>query len=126
MKEKFYIFSLILVVSLTSLRMWGPWLSYQANRDFIIQELCMNRFSPQKGCNGKCHLKKTATSTSNNTDHSGETELLLTLSPMILDCDMCNVEVHIAGLRVWKLYDQRLPYIKEPDSPLSPPPWKLV
>jgi hypothetical protein len=31
---------------------------FQLNRIYIIQNLCENRFVPEKKCQGSCHLKK--------------------------------------------------------------------
>ncbi|HEY4798797.1 MAG TPA: hypothetical protein VII99_06935 [Bacteroidia bacterium] len=32
--------------------------NYEVNKDFIAQNLCVNRNKPQMHCNGLCHLKK--------------------------------------------------------------------
>lgn len=31
---------------------------YQANKDYVAKELCVNKDKPQMHCNGKCYLKK--------------------------------------------------------------------
>lgn len=35
-----------------------PLASYIIQYDYIVNELCVNRDDPSKGCNGKCHLIK--------------------------------------------------------------------
>ncbi len=35
-----------------------PVLEYAVNYEYISKVLCINKQSPQKKCNGKCHLKK--------------------------------------------------------------------
>lgn len=35
-----------------------PYLEYMVRRDFIIQNLCINKNEPEKQCHGKCHLEK--------------------------------------------------------------------
>lgn len=35
-----------------------PVLEYAVNYEYISKVLCVNKFSPQKKCNGRCHLKK--------------------------------------------------------------------
>lgn len=32
--------------------------AFSVNRDYIIKELCVNRFKPEMRCNGKCYMKK--------------------------------------------------------------------
>lgn len=34
------------------------WLDYQLNKDFISQNLCINKSKPKLHCNGKCQLTK--------------------------------------------------------------------
>lgn len=31
---------------------------YEANIDYVAEELCENKDKPEMGCNGKCYLKK--------------------------------------------------------------------
>lgn len=40
---------------------------YQANIDYVAQELCENKDAPEKQCNGKCYLKKQLNKVDNNT-----------------------------------------------------------
>ena len=35
-----------------------PYLDYLVRKDFIMENLCVNREQPEKQCNGKCHLEK--------------------------------------------------------------------
>lgn len=35
-----------------------PVMEYAINYDYIKKVLCVNKYEPQKKCNGKCHLKK--------------------------------------------------------------------
>jgi hypothetical protein len=34
------------------------WLEYQLNKDFISQNLCINKSKPKLHCNGKCQMMK--------------------------------------------------------------------
>jgi hypothetical protein len=33
-------------------------IDYQANKEYIMEFLCINRDKPELGCEGKCHLSK--------------------------------------------------------------------
>ena len=35
--------------------------SFTLNRDYIVKELCVNRFEQESACHGKCYLKKQIT-----------------------------------------------------------------
>ena len=35
-----------------------PYLDYLVRKDFIMENLCVNREKPEKQCKGKCHLEK--------------------------------------------------------------------
>jgi hypothetical protein len=35
-----------------------PYLDYAIRNDFIAENLCVNRETPEKKCDGKCHLEK--------------------------------------------------------------------
>lgn len=47
-----------------------PVASYIIQYDYIVNELCVNRDTPDLECNGKCHLKKElAEASSENQEH---------------------------------------------------------
>lgn len=70
----------LLVISLF-LKPVFPFVEYVVNYDYIVNELCENRATPEMGCNGKCHLmnelsKNTDTDkpfSSNKKNHSSDT-----------------------------------------------------
>lgn len=35
-----------------------PYIDYAINKDYIVSNLCINRYSPQSNCDGKCYLEK--------------------------------------------------------------------
>ena len=35
-----------------------PYIDYMVRKSYIIEKFCINKDTPDMGCNGKCHLKK--------------------------------------------------------------------
>ena len=59
MNTKSYIALLLLaLISVKTLLVPVVYLDFELRKDFIIQNLCENRFKPQMNCNGKCYLAK--------------------------------------------------------------------
>jgi hypothetical protein len=59
MNSKSYIALLLLaLVSVKTLLVPMVYLDFELRKDFIIQNLCENRFKPQLNCNGACYLAK--------------------------------------------------------------------
>lgn len=50
--------TIAIIVFMLLLKPVLPVVSYIANYDYIVKELCENREKPQMQCNGKCHLMK--------------------------------------------------------------------
>lgn len=51
----------ILLILLTAFQTFSKWcmiLEYQANKEFIAKNLCINRARPACCCHGKCYLEK--------------------------------------------------------------------
>lgn len=57
----------ILVVILNALSMPILLLDYEARKDFIAENFCVNKSRPKLACNGKCFLKKSI-------EHEGEAD----------------------------------------------------
>jgi hypothetical protein len=49
---------LLALVSVKTLLVPVVYLDFEMRKDFIIQNLCENRFKPQLNCNGQCYLAK--------------------------------------------------------------------
>lgn len=49
---------LLVLISIKTLLVPVVYLDFELRRDFIIQNLCENRFKPQLKCNGQCYLAK--------------------------------------------------------------------
>lgn len=49
---------LLLLISIKTLLVPVVYLDFELRRDFIIENLCENRFKPQLKCNGRCYLAK--------------------------------------------------------------------
>lgn len=67
-----FILSIILVV-----KPLVPIVEYVVNYTYISEVLCENKSTPQKKCNGKCHLKKELNNTfdeKKNSPNSGKTQ----------------------------------------------------
>lgn len=59
MNTKSYIALLLLaLVSVKTLLVPAVYLDFEMRKDYIIQNLCENRFKPQLNCNGQCFLAK--------------------------------------------------------------------
>ena len=59
MNTKSYIALLLLaLISVKTLLVPVVYLDFEMRKDFIIQNLCENRFKPQLNCNGQCYLAK--------------------------------------------------------------------
>lgn len=56
--RKFAAILLFLCISYQFVAKLGVIVWYQANIDYVAQELCENKDKPQMQCNGKCYLKK--------------------------------------------------------------------
>ena len=56
---KWFTYSLIFIQFITAFQFLTPYLSYQLNYDFIVNELCRSKYEPRfVECNGACFLKK--------------------------------------------------------------------
>jgi hypothetical protein len=49
---------LLLLTSIRILVVPVVYLDFELNKEYIIQNLCENRFKPELQCNGKCYLAK--------------------------------------------------------------------
>lgn len=49
---------LLVLISVKTLLVPVVYLDFELRRDFIIQNLCENRFKPQLRCKGQCYLAK--------------------------------------------------------------------
>lgn len=49
---------LLFSLSLQCFSQLGVLISYEVNKDYIAQFLCINRDKPDMHCNGKCYLRK--------------------------------------------------------------------
>ena len=51
-------FLLLILVVLQSVNLTFVKFHYEANKDFIAKNLCVNRFNPESDCEGKCFLMR--------------------------------------------------------------------
>jgi hypothetical protein len=59
MTHKNYIALLLLtLISVKTILVPAVYLDFELRKDFIIKNLCENRFKPQLKCNGQCYLAK--------------------------------------------------------------------
>ncbi|PAC28919.1 hypothetical protein [Flectobacillus sp. BAB-3569] len=60
MKKQYNIAALLLAILLFIRMMAVPlvYVDYNLRKDYIVQNLCENRFRPDLHCNGKCYLAK--------------------------------------------------------------------
>jgi len=59
MTHKNYIAMLLLtLISVKTILVPVVYLDFELRKDYIIQNLCENRFKPQMNCNGQCYLAK--------------------------------------------------------------------
>lgn len=58
MLKKLLIVVLLPLHLLTVCHVFLPFVEYALHRDYIAQNLCENRDTPELQCNGKCHLQK--------------------------------------------------------------------
>ena len=56
--KKLIALTLLLVLFLSAVRPYFPYLDYAINKEYIAKVLCENIEKPKLKCNGKCHLKK--------------------------------------------------------------------
>jgi hypothetical protein len=52
---------LLVLVSIKTLLVPVVYLDFELRKDYIVQNLCENRFKPELHCDGKCYLAKTLT-----------------------------------------------------------------
>lgn len=50
---------LFVLVSIKTLMVPFVYLDFELRKDYIVQNLCENRFKPELHCNGQCYLAKT-------------------------------------------------------------------
>jgi hypothetical protein len=65
---------LLCIYLLNPLKLYLPYIEYQANYKFISEFLCENKDKPQMHCNGKCYLAKALKS--NEEKSSGHQKLI--------------------------------------------------
>lgn len=53
-----------------SLRDAAKYANYHLNKDYIAQNVCVNRFEPIKMCSGVCYLEDTSISQDQNEDYT--------------------------------------------------------
>lgn len=59
MNHKNYLALLLLtLISVKTILVPVVYLDFELRKDYIIQNLCENRFKPQLNCNGQCYLAK--------------------------------------------------------------------
>lgn len=56
MKYKYYSILYLVVILLYLFRPLLPYFDYIINRDYIIENLCIEKDKPENTCNGKCYL----------------------------------------------------------------------
>jgi hypothetical protein len=59
---------------------------YQANKNYIAQNLCENRDKPEMKCCGKCYLKKQLRNADNNTEKQNKQAPLKTMQLELASC----------------------------------------
>ncbi len=57
--KRYIAFTLLVVISFKMLVVPFIYLDFELRKDYIIQNLCENRFKPELHCDGKCYLAKT-------------------------------------------------------------------
>lgn len=76
--NKYIALILLFLISVKTLIVPAVYLDFEFRKDYIIKNLCENRFKPQLKCNGACYLAKKlnklaedkATNETNNHSHS--------------------------------------------------------
>ena len=58
MKYRIYSITLLVILAFYIVRPILPYIEYAINKDFIAQNLCINRDNPHSCCQGKCYLEK--------------------------------------------------------------------
>jgi hypothetical protein len=73
-QSKYFSITLLVLLMVTQAGPILALLAFSENRDFISNELCINRFEPELECNGQCQLMKSverAQDTSNSDSDVG-------------------------------------------------------
>lgn len=83
MLKSLSIFFLVLLVLAKSLLVPIAILDYEANKGFIAKNLCENKAKPKMQCNGKCHLRKQLSKTSESSKKGEESRLKLSVETPI-------------------------------------------
>ena len=58
MRYRIYALSLLFILVFYIFRPILPYIEYAINKDFIVKNLCINRYKPHSCCEGKCYLEK--------------------------------------------------------------------
>ena len=58
MKYRIYSITLLVILAFYIVRPVLPYIEYAINKDYIAQNLCINRDNPHSCCQGKCYLEK--------------------------------------------------------------------
>ena len=56
--KRYIAFSLLCLISFKTLVVPFVYLDFKIRKEYIVNNLCENRFTPQLHCNGKCYLAK--------------------------------------------------------------------
>ena len=68
-----------------------PVVDYLINYEYISNELCENKDKPELKCNGKCHLAKKITETT-NTDNSNKSKSFLEIEILFFQEENFNLK----------------------------------
>lgn len=71
MKFRIYAYFLMFVLIFYILRPVMPYIEYAVNKDYIANNLCINRDNPHSCCEGKCYLEKQIRKSSESGDSKG-------------------------------------------------------
>ncbi len=70
---------------------------YELNKEYIAQNLCVNKDKPELQCNGKCYLKKQLDKTDQNSKTDNKSN---SLKADITDIVLCNKNILLSSLHL--------------------------
>lgn len=110
---------LMMLILAQAFSKWLVVAEYKMNRDFIAQNLCINKARPKMHCNGKCQMMKKLAeeekqNSSNNTNNSSKEKV-----QQLLFWDEMNKPTYPLLTFTTFSYNEAFP-IRYPDSPTPP------
>ncbi len=100
-----------------------PYIDYVLNKDYIINELCVNKNKPEVHCEGMCHLRKQIKkSTPLNTPYNSPDKKEIKKNQIVNQFEINTyINIHLTSNQTFQILNEKLPSSLFIDVPFPPP-----